>query len=116
MPDGSSNRIGHILDQIKGTASFIKQGIAKEIKLCLVDPNTNEIKEVYKFSAKAMVGAGIGGDDGMNAAMKQKRLLDMVEGFFLQIDVEMNKFKVWFSSCFIQVFNSFRANRKNLAC
>ena len=101
MPNGTSNnRIGHILDQIKGTASFIKQGIAKEIKLCLVDPSTNEIKEVYKFSAKAMVGA-IGGDDGMSAALKQKRLLDMVEGFFRQIDVEMNKFKVRFISCFI---------------
>ena len=85
-PKMPNNRIGHILDQIKGTASFIKQGIAKEIKLCLVDPSTNEIKEVYKFSAKAMMGA-IGGDDGMSAALKQKRLLDMVEGFFLQIDV-----------------------------
>ena len=56
-----------------------------------------------------MVGA-IGGDDGMSAALKQKRLLDMVEGFFRQIDVEMNKFKVRFISCFIQILILFRAN------
>ena len=71
---------------IRSKALLHSSNRAKEIKLCLVDPSTNEIKEVYKFSAKAMVGV-IGGDDGMSAALKQKRLLDMVEGFFLQIDV-----------------------------
>jgi len=87
-PDGNK-RVTHIVGQIKGTASFIKSGIAKEIKLCLVDPKSKEVKEVYKFSAKELTN----GDDGINAAMKQKRLLDMVEGFFRQIDTAMASFK-----------------------
>ena len=54
---------------IRSKALLHSSNRAKEIKLCLVDPSTNETKEVYKFSAKAMVGA-IGGDDGMSAALK----------------------------------------------
>ena len=90
LPDGNK-RVANIVGQIKGTAAFIKAGIAKEIKLCLVDPSTEEVKEVYKFSAKELMNNN---DGQMNAVMKQKRLLETVEGFFREIDTAMIHFKV----------------------
>ena len=98
--DGSNKRIANIIGQIKATAAFIKQGIAKEIKLCLVDPISNEVKEVYKFSAKSLASND---DAEMNAVVKQKRLLNLVEGFFRQIDTEMAKFEVCLIFCSIMV-------------
>ena len=94
-----------IRSQIKGTAAYIKQGIAKEIKICLVDPKTEEVKEVYKFSQKSLAEDNA---ENINPKLKQKRLLDMIEGnferknsvlaflsgFFQKIDKEMATFEV----------------------
>ena len=109
--DGSNKRIANIIGQIKATAAFIKQGIAKEIKLCLVDPISNEVKEVYKFSTKSLAS-----NDGaeMNAVVKQKRLLNLVEGLFRQIDTEMAKFEVCFIFCSILVSICFQGKPKKL--
>ena len=66
-----------MISQIRGTAAYIKQGIVKEIKICLVDPKTEEVKEVYKFSQKSLSEEN---DENINPKLKQKRLLDMIEG------------------------------------
>ena len=63
--------------QIRATAAYIKQGNTKEIKICLVDPETNEVKEVYKFSQK-LLDEEIA--ENINPKLKQKRLLGMIEG------------------------------------
>ena len=63
--------------QIKGTAAYIKQGNVKEVKICLVDPKTDEVKEVYKFSQKTLAEENA---EIINPKLKQKRLLEMIEG------------------------------------
>ena len=50
------------------------------------------VREVYKFSTKSFES---GKDEKMNTKLKQKRLLDSIEGFFIKIDEEMKKFEVF---------------------
>ena len=63
--------------------------------MILADTSTKMVREVYKFSTKTFETPK---DEKMNTKLKQKRLLDAVEGFFMQIDEEMKKMEVIF--CF----------------